>query len=62
MEHGQRLVRTVAVAQKRAKKKLPLPKSVDAAIITGSEKGVTVEDNTAASPNSGSHPRGESVR
>jgi L-lactate dehydrogenase (cytochrome)/glycolate oxidase len=37
---------TVAEAQRRAKK--ALPKSVYAALIAGSEKGVTVEDNVAA--------------
>jgi pre-mycofactocin synthase len=37
---------TVAEAQRRAKKRLP--KSVYAALLAGSEKGVTVDDNTAA--------------
>ena len=37
---------TVAVAQRRAKKQLP--KSVYGALVAGSEKGITVEDNTAA--------------
>src|ERR1700734_3804636 len=37
---------TVAEAQRRAKKRLP--KSVYAALVAGSEKGLTVEDNTAA--------------
>jgi L-lactate dehydrogenase (cytochrome)/glycolate oxidase len=37
---------TVAEAQRRAKKRLP--KSVYAALVAGSEKGVTVEDNIAA--------------
>ncbi|AOW92039.1 alpha-hydroxy-acid oxidizing enzyme [Rhodococcus sp. WMMA185] len=37
---------TVAEAQRRAKKRLP--KSVYSALIAGSEKGVTVDDNTAA--------------
>jgi heme/flavin dehydrogenase (mycofactocin system) len=37
---------TVAEAQRRAKKRLP--KSVYAALIAGSERGLTVDDNTAA--------------
>jgi heme/flavin dehydrogenase (mycofactocin system) len=37
---------TVAEAQRRAKKRLPA--SVYAALLAGSEKGVTVDDNTAA--------------
>jgi pre-mycofactocin synthase len=37
---------TVLEAQRRAKKRLP--KSVYAALLAGSEKGITVEDNTAA--------------
>jgi heme/flavin dehydrogenase (mycofactocin system) len=37
---------TVAEAQRRAKKRLP--KSVYAALIAGSERGITVEDNIAA--------------
>jgi pre-mycofactocin synthase len=37
---------TVAEAQRRAKKRLP--HSVYAALIAGSERGITVEDNTAA--------------
>ncbi len=37
---------TVAEAQRRAKKRLP--KSVYAALIAGSEKGITIEDNIAA--------------
>ena len=37
---------TVAEAQRRAKKRLP--KSVYAALIAGSERGVTVDDNSAA--------------
>ncbi|TPG32562.1 pre-mycofactocin synthase MftD [Mycolicibacterium hodleri] len=37
---------TVAEAQRRAKKRLP--KSVYAALVAGSERGVTVDDNTAA--------------
>src|SRR3984893_15826370 len=37
---------TVAEAQRRAKKRLP--KSVYAALLAGSEKGITVEDNIAA--------------
>ncbi|MGZ4553258.1 MAG: pre-mycofactocin synthase MftD [Mycobacteriaceae bacterium] len=37
---------TVAEAQRRAKKRLP--SSVYAALLAGSEKGVTVDDNTAA--------------
>ena len=37
---------TVAEAQRRAKKKLP--KSVYAALIAGSEQGLTLDDNTAA--------------
>ena len=37
---------TVAEAQRRAKKRLP--KSAYAALIAGSEKGITVEDNIAA--------------
>lgn len=37
---------TVAEAQRRAKKRLP--KSVYAALIAGSERGVTVDDNIAA--------------
>src|ERR1700729_3631331 len=37
---------TVLEAQRRAKKRLP--KSVYAALVAGSEKGITVEDNIAA--------------
>src|SRR5215475_16217823 len=37
---------TVAQAQRRAKKRLP--KSVYGALIAGSEKGVTLDDNTSA--------------
>ena len=37
---------TVAIAQQRAKKRLP--KSVYAALIAASEKGVTVADNVEA--------------
>jgi heme/flavin dehydrogenase (mycofactocin system) len=37
---------TVAEAQRRAKKRLP--KSVYAALVAGSERGLTVDDNTAA--------------
>jgi len=37
---------TVAVAQRRAKKRLP--KSVYSALVAGSERGVSVDDNTAA--------------
>ena len=37
---------TVAVAQSRAKKRLP--KSVYGALVAGTEKGDTVDDNTAA--------------
>ena len=37
---------TVAEAQRRARKRLP--KSVYGALVAGSERGVTVEDNTAA--------------
>ncbi|MER2220458.1 MAG: alpha-hydroxy-acid oxidizing protein [Rhodococcus sp. (in: high G+C Gram-positive bacteria)] len=37
---------TVAEAQRRAKKRLP--KSVYAALVAGSEKGLTVDDNVAA--------------
>jgi pre-mycofactocin synthase len=37
---------TVAVAQGRARKRLP--KSVYGALVAGSEKGVTVRDNVAA--------------
>ena len=37
---------TVAVAQQRAKKKLP--RSVYGALVAGSEKGITVEDNLTA--------------
>ena len=37
---------TVAVAQRRAKKRLP--KSVYGALIAGSERGITVEDNVTA--------------
>ena len=37
---------TVAEAQRRAKKRLP--KSVYAALVAGSERGITVDDNTAA--------------
>src|SRR5580700_12344749 len=37
---------TVAEAQRRAKKRLP--KSVYGALIAGSERGLTVEDNVAA--------------
>ena len=37
---------TVAEAQRRAKKRLP--KSVYGALIAGSERGVTLEDNVAA--------------
>src|SRR6201994_4953847 len=37
---------TVAEAQRRAKKRLP--KSVYGALVAGSERGLTVDDNTAA--------------
>src|ERR1700704_5657929 len=37
---------TVAAAQQRAKRRLP--RSVYSALVAGSEKGVTVDDNTAA--------------
>jgi hypothetical protein len=37
---------TVLEAQRRAKRRLP--KSVYAALVAGSEKGITVEDNIAA--------------
>ena len=37
---------TVAEAQRRAKKRLP--SSVYGALVAGSEKGVTLDDNTAA--------------
>ena len=37
---------TVAEAQRRAKKRLP--KSVYGALIAGSERGITVEDNVTA--------------
>ena len=37
---------TVAEAQRRAKKRLP--KSVYGALIAGSERGLTIEDNVAA--------------
>ena len=37
---------TVQEAQRRAKRRLP--KSVYAALVAGSEKGITVEDNIAA--------------
>jgi isopentenyl diphosphate isomerase/L-lactate dehydrogenase-like FMN-dependent dehydrogenase len=37
---------TVAEAQRRAKKRLP--KSVYSALVAGSERGLTIDDNTAA--------------
>ncbi len=37
---------TVAIAQQRARKRLP--KSVYGALVAGSEAGLTVDDNTAA--------------
>jgi pre-mycofactocin synthase len=43
---GNEWFETVAVAQRRAKKRLP--KSVYGALVAGSEKGITVEDNIAA--------------
>ncbi|HEY3843460.1 MAG TPA: pre-mycofactocin synthase MftD [Acidimicrobiales bacterium] len=43
---GNQWFETVAEAQRRAKKRLP--KSVYAALVAGSEKGLTVEDNMAA--------------
>ncbi len=43
---GNQWFETVAEAQRRAKKRLP--KSVYSALIAGSEKGITVEDNIAA--------------
>jgi heme/flavin dehydrogenase (mycofactocin system) len=46
---------TVAEAQRRAKKRLP--KSVYAALVAGSERGVTVEDNVAAFGELGFAPR-----
>jgi pre-mycofactocin synthase len=46
---------SVAVAQRRAKKRLP--KGVYGALIAGSEKGLTVDDNTAAFDELGFAPR-----
>ena len=46
---------TVLEAQRRAKKRLP--KSVYAALVAGSEKGITVEDNIAAYSELGFAPR-----
>lgn len=46
---------SIAEAQRRAKKRLP--KSVYAALIAGSEKGLTVEDNIAAFAELGFAPR-----
>ncbi|WP_127781981.1 pre-mycofactocin synthase MftD [Rhodococcus sp. X156] len=46
---------TVAEAQRRAKKRLP--RSVYGALVAGSEKGITVEDNTAAFAELGFAPR-----
>ena len=46
---------TVAEAQRRAKKRLP--KSVYAALIAGSERGVTLFDNEAAFAQLGFSPR-----
>ncbi len=43
---GNEWFETVAEAQRRAKKRLP--KSVYAALVAGSEKGLTVDDNVAA--------------
>jgi L-lactate dehydrogenase (cytochrome)/glycolate oxidase len=43
---GNRWFETVAEAQRRARKRLP--KSVYSALVAGSERGVTVEDNVAA--------------
>jgi pre-mycofactocin synthase len=43
---GNEWFETVAAAQRRAKKRLP--KSVYGALVAGSEKGLTVEDNIAA--------------
>ena len=43
---GDKWFETVAVAQQRAKKRLP--KSVYGALIAGSEKGVTLNDNLTA--------------
>ena len=40
------VIETVAEAQRRAKKRLP--KSVYGALVAGSERGLTVDDNTAA--------------
>ncbi|MCW2526879.1 MAG: alpha-hydroxy-acid oxidizing enzyme [Pseudonocardiales bacterium] len=45
---------TVAIAQQRAKKRLP--KSVYGALIAGSEKGLTIADNTAAFDELGFRP------
>ncbi|MDT4925154.1 MAG: pre-mycofactocin synthase [Pseudonocardiales bacterium] len=46
---------SVAEAQRRAKKRLP--KSVYSALVAGSERGVTLEDNTAAFAELGFAPR-----
>ena len=46
---------TVAEAQRRAKKRIP--KSVYAALVAGSERGLTVEDNVAAFAELGFAPR-----
>ena len=43
---ANRWFETVAEAQRRAKKRLP--KSVYGALLAGSERGITVEDNVAA--------------
>jgi hypothetical protein len=45
---------TVAVAQERARKRLPA--SVYGALVAGSERGQTAEDNTAAFAELGSPP------
>src|SRR5580658_1479862 len=45
-EMSNKWFETVAEAQRRAQKQLP--KSVYGALIAGSEKGITVEDNIAA--------------
>ena len=46
---------TVAEAQRRAQKRLP--KSVYSALVAGSERGITLEDNTAAFAELGLSPR-----
>src|ERR1700746_4205380 len=43
---ANRCFETVAVAQRRAKRRLP--KSVYAALVAGAEAGVTIRDNVAA--------------